>query len=197
MALITWPAAILPRSFSLQLQVNQRSHASSYGGGEQSVDLLNDRWLASMSLPSETLADAAAVEAFINNFRGLVNWVAVYHRARSAPRGTLRGSPVLDAAVSQGADELVIDASAGETLLAGDLLGCDGLLLQVAEDCTANGSGIITVPLVNRVRRAIADATAVVWDAPTVPMRLVNRPMLTYMRARAEGVDLELAEYIA
>lgn len=196
MALLTWPSAIRPRSFSLVLMPNQRAHGSMFGGSQQVVDLLNDRWVASMSLPVRKHADAAALESWIASFRGFVNTVGVWHRARPAPLGTLRGSPVLDAAAAQGADEIVIDATAGETLLAGDMLGLDGLLLQVAENCTANGSGVITVPLVNRLRRAVADATAVAWDAPTAPMRLASAPVLVYQPGYADAVDLEFVEAI-
>jgi len=53
------------------------------------------------------------------------------------------------------------------TLLAGDMIGCSGHLLQVASDCTANDVGAMTVPLVNRVRGAIAGGTAVTWYRPT------------------------------
>jgi len=53
------------------------------------------------------------------------------------------------------------------TLLAGDMIGCSGHLLQVASDCVANDAGAITVPLVNRVRGAIAGGTAVTWYRPT------------------------------
>ena len=197
MATITWPAALLPRSFSLVLQTSQRVHASDYGGVEQAVDMLNDRWLASLSVPVRNHAAAAELEAFIASLRGMVNNVAMYHRARSVPRGTLRGTPALESAAAQGADTLSIQAVAGETLLAGDMLGLDGLLLQVASPCTADVSGVMSVPIVNRLRRAVADATAVTWSAPTVLMRVVNQPRVPYLPGYADAVDFELAEVVS
>jgi hypothetical protein len=40
-------------------------------------------------------------------------------------------------------------------LLAGDLLGIGGMLLRCAADCTADANGVLTVPITNRLRRAV------------------------------------------
>jgi hypothetical protein len=53
------------------------------------------------------------------------------------------------------------------TLLAGDMIGCSGHLLQVASDCQATDAGVMTVPIINRVRATIASGTAVTWYRPT------------------------------
>jgi hypothetical protein len=58
-------------------------------------------------------------------------------------------------AAAQGAATLQIATAAGATLLAGDMLGVDGLLLRCAADCTADSNGLLTVPLTNRLRRAV------------------------------------------
>jgi len=53
------------------------------------------------------------------------------------------------------------------TLLAGDMIGCSGHLLQVASDCQANDAGAMTVPIINRVRGTITSGAAVTWYKPT------------------------------
>lgn len=160
MSLITYPVAtepraFLPRSVSLVQDVNARAFASPFGGSEQAVDLLNDRWRLSMELPPCTPDHAAQREAFISSLRGQVNHTELYHFGRPQPRGTLASCQGLLYDAPQGADSITIATTAGATLLAGDMLGVDGLLLQCRADCTANANGLLVVPLSNRLRRAV------------------------------------------
>jgi hypothetical protein len=92
MSLITLPAAFKPRACELNLSVNQRVFASPFGGSEQAVDMLNDRWLMSCELPECAPAEGRWREAFIESMRGQVNWVALYHFRHQLPAGTARGT---------------------------------------------------------------------------------------------------------
>jgi len=80
--------------------------------------------------------------------RGQSNKVALYHFARAAPAGTVRGALTLNASAAQGASSIVVTGCnpATGTLIAGDMLGVGGQLLMVAADCTAV-AGVITVPI--------------------------------------------------
>ena len=199
MSAVTLPATFTPSSCALKLSVNQRVNASPFGGSEQAVDLLNDRWLLSCDLAPSTLAQGAWLEAFINAMRGQSNWVALYHFARQIPRGTMRGSLTMTSAAAQGASALVVTGGAGQastTLLAGDLIGVSGLLFMVASDCVANGSGVITVPIVNRLRVALGSGLTVTWYRPTALFRMTSVPVVEYSPAIASGVSFEVAEYI-
>ena len=60
------------------------------------------------------------------------------------------------------------------TLLAGDMIGVNGMLLQVADDATANSAGAMTVNLVNRCRKSIANGAAVTWNQPTSTFKPVE-----------------------
>ena len=196
MTTITFPTGVAPDAFALRLSATQRVHASPFGGSEQVVDLLNDRWMISMSLPKRTRAQAAAIEAFINAMRGMTNTVNLYHFGRKEPRGTMRGSPTCQVA-GQGDGAIVLNsAGAGATLLAGDLIGISGLLLQVASDVAADGSGVMVVTLVNRLRKQITGGSAVTWDRPAVPFRLISTPAVQHVPGYAEGVSLDFAEVI-
>jgi hypothetical protein len=192
-----WPASLRPSAFSMDLETNQIANSSPQGGNEQVIDRLNDRWVASITLPVRTHAESRALEAFLNNLRGIVNWVHLWHLASPYPRGTMRGSPVLTSAADQGDDELRITTDAGATLLAGDLVGVGGLLFMVAEDCVAGGAGTLTVPIVNRVRTAQALGAAVTWDKPTTTFRVPSRSRVNYMAGVSDEVTLELRERIA
>lgn len=197
MTTIAFPTGVAPDTFALRLSATQRVHASPFGGSEQVVDLLNDRWMISMSLPKRTRAQAAAIEAFINAMRGMTNTVNLYHFGRKTPQGTMVGSPTCNAASQGAASVTLASAGASATLLAGDMIGVSGQLLQVAADATANGSGVITVTLVNRLRAAITGGSAVTWDRPTVPFRLVSSPAVLHVPGYAESVSLDFAEVIS
>ena len=140
----------------------------------------------------------AAIEAFIAAMRGQTNVVALYHFARSVPRGTARGTILLNGAVSQGASSIVVDGISPSpgTILAGDVLGVGGQLLMAAADATASGGGA-TITLVNRVRTALSDNAAVTWNAPTALFRMLSTTGVSYFRARATGPSFTFGEYIA
>lgn len=193
----TWPTSIVPISARLVLQTTQRVNASPFGGAEQAVDMLNDRWVYHLTLPVAYPEDAAAIEAFLASFRGQVNTVDVWHFARSAPRGTISGSPTVSGAHAQGAATLVIQAAAGETVKAGDLVGVGGLLLMASADATANGSGVLSMPLVNRLRTALSNGAAITLTKPTAAFRMLNHSGIAFAGALTEEVTLTLGEAIS
>lgn len=196
MSLIALPSWFKPDGFALRLSTTQRAHSSPFGGSEQVVDLLNDRWIASVSLPLRLHRDAAEVEAFVASMRGMTNTVNLYHFVRKAPRGTMRGSPTVISLTGQGSAYMVINATVGSTLLAGDLISVGGLLLMVALDTGADPGGNMGVTLVNRLRKNIAAGTPVVWDRPTAPFRLMSTPAVQYVPGYSEGVSLDFAEVV-
>jgi hypothetical protein len=194
---IALPPGFRPSTFTLWLQTNQRTFASPFGGSEQTIDMLQDRWMASLSLPPRLYGDAAEIEAFINAMRGQTQVCYLYHFGRPQPRGTMRGTPSCTA-TAQGAATIAIgSAGAGATLRAGDMIGAGGLLLQVAADSVADGSGFFaSVPLVNRVRKAIAVNSPVLWDRPTAPFRMVSPVGVQFLPGYAEGVSLDFMEAV-
>jgi hypothetical protein len=194
MSSIAWPTGLEPRSCRFVPYVNQRVHASPGEGSEQAIDWLNDRWVATLELPGRSPDKGAVLEAFLGRLRGMVNTTPLFHFRRRTPTGTMRGSPVLAAGAAQGAASLSITATG--TLKAGDMLGCGGLLLMVAEDCAASG-GTITAPLVNRLRTALAISASVTWNAPTAPFRLMDNPGVLYVPRWTEPMTLEFREAIA
>lgn len=194
----TWPTTIDVKNCRFVLQVSQVANASPFGGSEQVLDRLNDRWMVYLTLPVELYADAAAVEAFLASFRGMVNTINFWHFARPQPRGTLRGTLVTSGVQAQGASQIVLSGgTAGGTLLAGDMLGPPGQLVQVASPCTADGSGNITVPIVNRLRASIASGQSVAWDKPTVPFRKLSDTGVTYEAGITEEVECTFGEAVS
>lgn len=195
----SWPAGRnwVLRDFMLVPEFNQRAHSSPFGGSEQVVDLLNERWHATGTLPPCSKALAPEREAFFNKLRGMDNRVYLWHMGpgRSAPRGTMRGSPVVAAGgVAQGAQTINITTSAGATVLAGDMIGLAGQLLMAAQDCTANGAGAMAFVSANKVRAAASAGAAITWDAPTAPFRCITQLGVNYVPGYAEAVALDFVE---
>jgi len=183
-----------PGGFSLQLVPYQRGSSSPYGGSMQVVDLLQDYWTATVSVPPMLEDDAAELEAWINGMRGMTQVANLHHLARPWPRGTLAGSPTAAASAAVGAASISINTTAGATLRSGDMLGVGGMLLQVALDCVANGAGLLVVPIVNRLRKAVSSGAAVTWDRPTAAFRLITPVSVLYTPGYAEGVTLDFME---
>ena len=193
---ITIPSTFKPASFAIAMDTNQRVFASPYGGSEQAADFGNDRWRISLTLPLGPPEIIARNEAFINALRGMTNTAQLYHFARKVPQGTMRGSPVTNGAFA-GTNSMIIGTTPGATVLAGDMLGVAGLLLQVRDDAVANGSGVMTVTFVNEFRKYINAGLPVIWDRPTAPFRLVSKPSFQHFFGYAEGVSLDFVEAIS
>lgn len=194
MATYSWPSSLRPARVQLALQPNVRSFQSPFSGSISTVDLLGERWRMGLTLPARYAIEAGALEAFVFRLRG-VHFVTAHHFGREAPRGTLRGTPTLSAAAAQGAASISVQTVAGATLKAGDMLGLSGMLLQVADDAMANGSGVIAVNLVNRLRAAVAAGAALTWDKPAATWRLADPAVpIVHVPGRADSVELDLVE---
>lgn len=197
MTVIALPPTFRVGTFAMRLFTNQRSFASPFGGSEQVIDSLNDRWMVSLTLPLGWQEDAAINEAFLNSLRGMTNTCLLWHMKRRVPVGSMRGAPVLKSPLFIADGNLIVQTDPGATLVAGDMVGCAGLLFQVATSCTADGTGEIYVPIVNRSRLAAPASTAVVWDRPTAPFRCVTPQSILYAPGYAEGVSLDFVEAIS
>lgn len=195
MALITLPTWFKPRACSLVQSTNQRVNASPFGGSEQAIDLLNDRWLMTCELTASKRDAAAAIEAFINSMRGQTNTVALYHFARQNVRGTIAGAKTLSASAAQGASSISITATTGTTLLAGDMIGVGGLLLMVAADATAS-AGVMSVSITNRLRVALSSGAAVTTSKPTSTFRMLGNSGVSYVPGYANTVSFDFGEAI-
>ncbi|MET3459825.1 hypothetical protein [Variovorax atrisoli] len=197
MSEIVLPAGFCPNAFTLWQITNQRVFASPYGGSEQTLDMGNDRWGIYLTLPNRKFEDAARVEAFIAALRGMTNTVRLYHWVRKVPRGTMRGTPTCQVTPA-GSDQVMVYCPSGQTLLAGDMLGIQGLLLQVREDAVSDGSGHLIAKLVNRTRKFIPEGSVVTWDRPTALFRQSSQSArVQYIPGYAPEVSFDFVEVVS
>jgi hypothetical protein len=199
MSTIALPSIFRVSQFAMVQEENLRVNSSPYGGSEQLVDLLNDRWKVSLEVGVSQQSEGAQLEAFINAQRGGINTVNLFHYGRPVPRGTMRGTLTLAATAAAGAASITLTGGAGQastTLLAGDLVGVGGLLLMVQDNATANGSGVITINITNRLRVLQTSGVSVTWDHPTAFFRLVGKPTIAYVGTQVQGFSADYIEAV-
>lgn len=198
MTTYTWPSDFPVNQFEMRIAPNSRTFVSPYAPASiQTIDLLGERWIITMTMPStNNPVFGAHREAFFNRLQGQTNSVAIWHQKLTAPQGTLRGSipvswktsggatmnwtvargaamnwsagsPVVVADIQQLANTGVIQTIPGRTLLAGDPIGIGGQLVQIMATATANGSGLMAIEFQPRARQLIPAGASVLWDRPT------------------------------
>lgn len=184
MAVITWPAGLVPGPGSGFGQRRYDMSFPSEATGQQQDRLLGPpRWQLSIQQPGVlTPCLAGQWQAVLLAMRGRVNHLLAPNFGRLQPVGTMRGTLSLAATAAAGATALSVtggSGQAGATLLAGDLLqvgtglGTSQVVMVIA-DATANGSGVIALTTEPPLRTSMASATAVAWSRPSAYFKLQN-----------------------
>lgn len=177
MAEISWPFSATPSEFTLARSTKVFRGTSVFGRSGQNLDFLNDRWTLSCTIDIRDKDEGAELEAFINSLRSGAGIVLCHHFARPEIAGVLTNP--LTQALSIGSQNLRINCAIGDYLKAGDMLGVGDQLFQVALDCT-NTTGVLTVPITLRNRRAIAEGLTVITSRPTAKFRLSSAVAATF-----------------
>lgn len=166
MAIFDFPVDLMPSTFEWGSDKAAVQHTSPFTRAVESVEFPGERWRVGLGMPTWRASNpkAALAEAFFGRLAGGSERVRLWHLRRPQPLGTLRGAPTLAAPAVRGDLQLLI-ATTG-SLRAGDLVGCGGQLFQCFADCAAV-AGVLTVPLVQRVRAGLGNGAAVTWDRPT------------------------------
>lgn len=196
MANVVWPSELYPSEFSLKRYTKVFRGKSIYTQKGQTYNMLNDRWLCSLSIPAKSFEESGSIEAFVNSLRGGANTVSLWHMQRPNIAGSIGSNPTCQAA-SIGATTLVLNVPIGSKLYAGDMLGISDQLLEVALDCQT-ASTTLSVQIVGRTRKVINSGTSVITSAPSVRFRLVGNASSTYgPGGRIIGQSFDFAEDIS
>lgn len=136
---------------------------SVLNGGIQTQGMPGKRWSVSIVLPATTNPKTRArVEAFIDGLNGqevrvkIWNFTRVGLTGRGSPMGTINTSGLqVNANTAQFATSLPVKgAGASKTLEPGDMLKVGSQLIMVPALITADGSGVISVPVTGGLRAA-------------------------------------------
>ena len=123
MAVITMPTDLVVGGCTVGQARFDMVEQSDSNGNIATRLLAPPRWtFALQSRAVQSFAEAGKWEALVYGLRGRVNHLAVYDPGRTEPAGTLRGSPVLNAAVLAGATSMELVGGTIGTMLAGDWL---------------------------------------------------------------------------
>ena len=196
MADITWPttgrAFVMARQdegieWDVELTKSRSGKVTTFG-------LPGARWTCSVHVPHDTVAnlrERRQLEALKLQLRGGANRLLLWNLLTPAPLGTMRGSPVVNGAVSAGANSLAITNVPGTTLLRGDRLGVGGQRIILTADATLNG----TIQFEPKLRNAVANGAAVVWDKPTTRYVLTDpRDVFPVDGTTLPGFSFDLVE---
>jgi hypothetical protein len=164
MATYDYPVKLKPESIiwtSIKSAVQSRSPIT---GATEVIEFPAERWGLSINLPVRFDFDGGEAEAFFSRIAGGVDRVHIWNFMRPIPLGTMRGTPTIAEAAVRGQQFLKIAANG--SLKAGDFFQVRTQLFQCFMDCESV-AGVITVPVVHRVRSSITVGSAVAWDRPT------------------------------
>jgi hypothetical protein len=201
MATIDWPTtrAFSAAAFSLQPFVSRSSFTGFLTGVKQRRSNLVDRLRATITLPPCWAAEAAEREALLMALLSTGDWLRLPMPHRPRLRGSMVGGPLVAANAAAGARSISIVTTAGATVAGGDWLGVGGNLLQCAYGgAVANLSGVVTVPLVLPLQRAVVSGAAVAYVAPTGVWQLDDDGLQLDYTAPAlqQGIALPLLQVI-
>ena len=191
-----WPSAIIPRTLAWGITKSGVQFRSPFAGSIEANEFPGAYWTASIVLPEIPLRLSGDAEAFFARCAGGTETINVPYWRRLQPRGTLRGTPTLQTPAVRGdlALNLIVASGTTVTLEAGDMIGAGAQLFQCFQRCSTV-SGLLTVPLVNRVRGPIAAGTAIVWNRPTCLMLMPSQSSLaSYVPGAMSGMPVDLEE---
>lgn len=196
---IAWPPGreFLPARMSWGAISSRSAWAAAYTGQTQRLTHLADRLRLTLELPPVLEPEAGRREAYFMAASAAGNWVLLHHFLRPVPLGTLRGTPTVAVAAAAGARTISITTTPGATLLAGDVLGHNGQLIQAGYNGgTADGAGAMLLELVLPLRRALPAGAALVWNQPTGAFQILSLdPSFEYGAGRVQaGLAVDLSE---
>jgi len=135
------------------------------------------KWTLSLSAPPSVSEEEAVVwRALLLGLRGRVNYLKAWNPAQVVPRGTMRGTMLVDGSHAAGATTLNVTVTGtgqvGNTILSGSPLtigtgiGTSQLVHTLGDATAANvgGNSDIALTIEPPLRIAFANATAVTWD---------------------------------
>lgn len=176
MTTLTWPTLTrsAPRDLDFSLVPNTQSFSSPLSGAVQTVEMPGARWKVSFMLENLAEADSALLQAFLVKLRGRAGRFYLHNFARSEPRGTQRGAPLVKGASQTGATLAIDGCTVGATLLAGDFIGVNGELKMVVADAAADGAGEMSLTIEPPLRSSPADNAALTLVQPTATFMLTT-----------------------
>lgn len=169
---LTLPTSPTARSITLRKRSAVALAASPFSYQSQAYVWSGQMWIAEVSLPPMTRAQAEPWVALLASLNGREGSFLLGDTANLAPRGAGTGTPLVNGASQAGAALVTDGWTAGVTgiLKAGDWLqlgsGSSARLYKVLADVNSNGSGQATLDIWPKLRSSPADNAAITISSP-------------------------------
>jgi hypothetical protein len=173
---VTYPLTLPTSPTSRSITIRKRSAvalaSSPFTYQLQSYTWGGQIWMADVSLPPMTRAQAEPWIAVLSSLNGSEGSFLLGDTANLAPRGTATGTPLVKGASQTGYDLVTDGWTNGVTgiLKAGDWIqlgtGSTARLYKVMADANSNGSGEATLTLWPKLRSSPADNAAITISSP-------------------------------
>lgn len=166
MTILTFPS-LIPSKVTWSLVSNTEQFTSPLNGSTQTAGRPGSRWKAALDFIGMDKATSASFDAFLASLDGMAGRFYLYPHHR--PGGGINGAV---AGASQVGTSLNVTVAAGRTFAPGDFFAVNNELKMITAAAVANGSGAVTLSFSPMLRASPANAAAVVFNQPTVLMRL-------------------------
>lgn len=174
-------AVVSPYSFHREVQ--------DWGGAQ---------WRIIVNFLPQDRSEIAAIEAFLSKLRGGLHSFRMGDPYRSLPLGNALGAPTVASGATAGSETLATQGwtvSQTDQLKANDLIQIEDHLYKLLDDADSDGSGLSTLTLWPRVRKAYTAGTAITLNNPR-GLWVPAQPIRTFTRTRLERYAPEPLEAI-
>ena len=175
-----WPfrKGFIPEQMNWGAESRTIGTESILSGSIQTSGVPGKRWKVGMQLPASAYANRSIrmdVEGFLDRLAGREHRVTLWHMGRKGiggygyPVGTIAQSGVTagTSAVQFATTITLANCGANATLKAGDFFSVNGQLIMNPETVTADGSGVMVLPKITRLRAALTSGQPVTVSRPT------------------------------
>ena len=167
---IEWPASLTPREMTWGIVYNNRAFTSSLSNAQQLVGYPGAYWQCQLSFPALFGADERELTSMLGRLQGMFGTVKIPAFTRT--RADNIGSPKVAQASTQATFMQLNGVTASAKVFSrGDYITVADEMFEVVDDATSNASGLVTLNLNKRIRRAISSSTAVEYRNPYAVMR--------------------------
>lgn len=198
-SIIALPGAPAPRQIELGMNDMVALSSSPFTGISQAQAWPGaDLWDATIALPKLESDDAAVWSSFLAECRGRLNVFFLGDSTYRGPRGTVKGSPVVNGV--QGAMATTLntkgwDPNSFGLLQVGDYLQLGDRLHKVLVRVDSDGAGDAAISIWPSLREATTDGQAINLNQPRGLFRLAtNRRSVLTDETRLSGISIKAVE---
>lgn len=208
MSTFDWPfkRGFMPEQMNWGAESRTLATESILSGSTQTSGTPGKRWKVGLNLPASSYSNRAIrteVEGFLDRLGGREHRVKLWHMGRKGiggygyPVGTINQTGVTAAAnaVQFATTISLTGCGANTTLKAGDFFSVNDQLIMVPADATANGAGVLVLPLITRLRKALTAGQAVTLQRPTATFVLSSNGWTSgYALGANQGIGVDFTE---